>query len=65
MLVVEPFGGDGFEAWRHLKLRFTPAGVATEIDRSMRMFNKKAVRNIAELPNAIDALDLKLNATRR
>ena len=26
LLVVEPFGGDGFEAWRHLKLRFTPAG---------------------------------------
>ena len=60
LLVVEPFGGDGFEAWRHLKLRFKPAGGATEIDRMMRMFNKKAVKNIAELPAAIDALDREL-----
>ena len=39
--VVEPYASKGFEAWRQLKLRYTPVGGATEIDRTLRMFNKK------------------------
>ena len=39
--VVEPYASKGFEAWRQFKLRYTPVGGATEIDRTLRMFNKK------------------------
>ena len=55
--VVEPFNGDGFEAWRQLKRRYTPTGGATQIDRTMRMMNKKACKSMADLPAAIDLLD--------
>ena len=58
--VVEPFNGDGFEAWRQLKRRYTPTGGATQIDRTMRMMNKKACKSIANLPAAIDLLDREL-----
>ena len=42
MQVVEPYSGEGFEAWRQLKRRYTQTGGATQIDRTMRMMNKKA-----------------------
>ena len=58
--VVEPFNGDGFEAWRQLKRRYTPTGGATQIDRTMRMMNKKACKSMADLPAAIDLLDKEL-----
>ena len=58
--VVEAYGGEGFEAWRQLKMRFTSTGGSTEIDRTVRLFTKKACRNMAELPAAIDALDKEL-----
>ena len=58
--VVEPYGGEGFEAWRQLKLRYTSSGGSTEIDRTVRLFSKKACKNMAELPAAIDALDKEL-----
>ena len=56
LLVVEPYVGEGFEAWRQLWLQYTSTG-ATEIDRTVRLFTKKACKNMAELPAAIDALD--------
>ena len=58
--VVEPYSGEGFEAWRQLKLRYTSSGGSTEIDRTVRLFSKKACKNMAELPAAIDALDKEL-----
>ena len=58
--VVEPYTSEGFEAWRQLKLRYTPVGGATEIDRTLRMFNKKPMKNMTELPGAIDLFDKKL-----
>ena len=39
--VVEPYGGEGFEAWRQLKLRYTSSGGSTEIDRTVRLFSKR------------------------
>ena len=58
--VVEPFSGEGFEAWRQLKLRFTATGGSTEVDRTVRLFTRKACKNMAELPAAIDWLDKEL-----
>ena len=58
--VVEPFSGEGFEAWRQLKLRFTSNSGSTEVDRVGRMFTRKACKNMADLPAAIDWLDKEL-----
>ena len=58
--VVEPYSGEGFEAWRQLKQRHTSTGGSAEIDRTMRLFTRKACKNMAELPAAIDALDREL-----
>ena len=58
--VVEPFSGEGFEAWRQLKLRFTSTGGTTEVDRVGRMFTRKACKTMADLPAAIDWLDKEL-----
>ena len=58
--VVEPYSGEGFEAWRQLKQRYTSTGGSAEIDRTMRLFTRKACKNMAELPAAIDALDREL-----
>ena len=45
--VVEPYVGEGFEAWRQLRLRYSSTGGATEIDRTVRLFTKKACKNMA------------------
>ena len=37
LMVVEPYGGEGFEAWRYLKLRFIPVGGATDSDRAVHI----------------------------
>ena len=58
--VVEPYTGEGFEARRQLKLRYTLVGGTTEIDRTMKLFNKKACKNMSELSAAIDILDKEL-----
>ena len=58
--VVEPFSGEGFEAWRQLKLRFTSTGGTTEVDRVGRMFTRKACKTMADLPAAIDWFDKEL-----
>ena len=58
--VVEPYTGEGFEALRQLKLRYTLVGGTTEVDRTMRLFNRKACKNLSELPAAIDLLDKEL-----
>ena len=60
--VVEPYVGEGFEAWRQMKLRYTLVGGTTAVDRTMRLFSKKACRSLAELPAAIDVLDKELRA---
>ena len=51
---MEPYTGEGFEAWRQLKLRYTLVGGTTEIDWTIRLFNKKACKNMSELPAAIE-----------
>ena len=60
--VVEPYVSDGFEAWRQLKHRYTLVGGTTEVDRTIKLFNKKACKNLSELPAAIDLLDKELRA---
>ena len=60
--VVEPYISDGFEAWRQLKHRYTLVGGTTEVDRTIKLFNKKACRNLSELPAAMDLLDKELRA---
>ena len=60
--VVEPYVGDGFEAWRQLKRRYTLVGGTTEVDRTIKLFNKKACKSLSDLPAAIDLLDKELRA---
>ena len=58
--VIEPFTNDGFEAWRRLKLRYILSGGRTEVDRTVRLFCRKACRNMTDVPAAIDQLDKDL-----
>ena len=57
---VERFQGRGFEAWRQLKARYAPAGGRVDLDRSLRMLQRKARKHISELPAAIDQLERDL-----
>ena len=58
--VVEPYEGEGFEAYRQLKRRYTLVGGTSEVDRTIKLFNKKACKNLSDLPAAIDILDKEL-----
>ena len=58
--VVEPYVSDGFEAWRQLKRRYTLVGGTTEVDRTIKLFCKKACKSLSDLPAAIDVLDKEL-----
>ena len=60
--VVEPYANEGFEAWRQMKLRYTLVGGTTAVDRTIRLFSKKACKSLSELPAAIDLLDKELRA---
>ena len=60
MRLVEPHAADGFEAWRQLKLRYTLTGGGTEVDRTVRLYSRKACKNMSELPAAIDLLDREI-----
>ena len=60
--VVEPYVSEGFEAWRQLKLRYTLVGGTTAVDRTIRLFSKKACKSLSELPAAIDFLDKEIRA---
>ena len=60
MRLVEPHTGDGFEAWRQLKLRYTLSGGGTEVDRTVRLYSRKACKSMADLPAAIDLLDKEI-----
>ena len=50
--VVQPYTNDGFEAWRRLKLRYTLTGGGMEVDLAVRLYSRKACRNMTELPAA-------------
>ena len=63
--VVEPYISDGFEAWRQLKHRYTLVGGTTEVDRTIKLFNKKACRNLSELLAAMDILDKEFMADEK
>ena len=54
MRVVEPYTSDGFEAWRQLKSRYTLTGGGTEVDRTVRLYLRKAYKNMAEILAAIE-----------
>ena len=58
--VVEPYVRDGFEAWRQLQRRYTLVGGTTEVDRTIKLFCKKACKSLSDLPAAIDVLDKEL-----
>ena len=45
-----------------MKHRYTLVGGTTEVDRTIKFFNKKACKNLSELPAAIDLLDKELRA---
>ena len=60
--VVEPYANEGFEAWRQMKLRYTLVGGTTAVDRTIKLFSKKACKSLSELPAAIDLLDKELRA---
>ena len=54
--IVEACDGNGFEAWRQLKVRYLPSGGSYEIDRMNLILQRKRCKNLDELPTAIDKL---------
>ena len=57
---VERFPGSGFEAWRQLKVRYSPGGGRADLDRSLRMLLRKQCKSLSDLPAAIDHLERDL-----
>ena len=57
---VERFSGNGFEAWRQLKTRYSPGGGRADLDRSLRMLQRKPCKSLSDLPAAIDHLERDL-----
>ena len=57
---VERFAGNGFEAWRQLKTRYSPGGGRADLDRSLRMLQRKPCKSLSDLPAAIDQLERDL-----
>ena len=57
---IEPYQGSGFEAWRQLKVRYSPSGGRADIDRAVRMMTRKPVKSLAELPAALDLMERDL-----
>ena len=60
--IVERYPEQGFEAWRQFKKRYNPSSGAFELERVTAMMARKQVKNLEDLPAAIDVFekDMKL-----
>ena len=54
LVLVEQYGGMGFEAWRQLNKRYSPSGGQYEMDMMNALMNPTAARTLNDLPAAID-----------
>ena len=60
MRIVDKHPDQGFEAWRQLKLRYSPDGGRLELYRIESLFAKKPCKSLSEVPAAIDLLERDL-----
>ena len=58
--IVDKHPDQGFEAWRQLKLRYSPDGGRLELYRIESLFAKKPCKSLSEVPAAIDLLERDL-----
>ena len=57
LLIVESVPDRGFEAWRLLSKRYDPKSGTFELDRMLRLTNRKQCANLNELPAAVDQME--------
>ena len=57
LLIVESVPERGFEAWRLLSRRYNPKSGTFELDRMLRLTNRKQCANLNELPAAVDQME--------
>ena len=60
LCLVEKYPGEGFEAWRQFKQRYSPTGGRADMERGVRMMTRKPRKTLSDLPAAIDQLDRDL-----